>query len=146
MFEVKLINAEMTLEIRHKILRPTYKTPEDCRDETDDDKNTFHVGGFSNGQLVSIVSFCIDKHPDFPHKVQYRLKSMASLEDFRKMGAGKAVVEYGEEVLKNRGANFLWCRGRTSVQDYYVRLGFKAHGEVFYYEPSGYHIIMYKEL
>lgn len=145
MFEVKLINPEMTYEIRHKILRPM-QSIEECKNDTDNEENSFHVGGFYNGQLVSIVSFCTDNHPDFPHKEQYRLRAMATLEDFRRSGAGRAVVNYGEDIIKKRGANFLWCKGRTSVQEYYIKLGFKAYGEVFSYPPIGAHIIMYKEL
>lgn len=145
MFKVKLIKAEMTYDLRHKVLRP-FLTIEDCKYETDFEENTFHVGGFYKGQLVSIVSFVTDIHPDFSYKNQYRLRAMATLDDYRKLGGGRAVVEFGEEILRERGTEFLWCKGRTSVQEYYRRLGFTPYGEIFDYPPTGLHIVMYKIL
>ena len=145
MFEVKRIELEMTYGLRHRILRP-HQTIEDCKSETDYEKNTFHVGAFYQKKLVSVASFCTEEHIDFPYKRQYRLRAMATHEDFRNLGAGRSVVRYAEDLIKEMGYNFLWCKGRTSVQEYYSKLGFTAHGEVFDYPPIGLHIIMSKEL
>ncbi len=60
------------------------------------------------------------------------------------MGAGREVVNFAERDLKERKADFLWCKGRTSVHKYYERLDFKPFGEVFDYHPIGPHVIMYK--
>lgn len=145
MLEVRTIDVEMTYDIRHKILRP-HQSLEDCKYDTDLYDGAFHVGGFYEGKLISIVSFCIENHPDFNFENQYRLRAMATLEDYRKLNAGRKVVAHGEEILKERGVKFLWCKARTGVQEYYSKLGFKPHGEVFDYPPIGPHIIMYKEL
>lgn len=145
MFDIKIIDSEMTYCIRHKVLRP-HQTIDDCKYETDNEVNSFHVGVFYKGKLISIASFCIEKHPDFPFKNQYRLRAMATLEEFRKLGAGRALINYAEDIIKESGTKVLWCKGRTSVQEYYSKLGFKPHGKVFDYPPIGPHIIMYKEL
>lgn len=71
---------------------------------------------------------------------------MATLEAFRKIGAGRAIVKFAEEIIKERGYDFLWCKGRTTVQKYYEKLGFRPYGNVFDYPPIGPHIIMYKKL
>ena len=71
---------------------------------------------------------------------------MATLEEFRKVGDGKAVVHYAEHLIKEKGVGFLCCKGRTTVQEYYQRLGFKPHGEVFDYPPIDPHIVMYKTI
>lgn len=145
MFEVKRINPEMTYSIRHRVLRP-HQTIEDCKYDTDNEDNGFHVGAFYQGKLISVVSFCLEEHSDFPIEKQYRLRAMATLDDFRKLGAGRLVVNYAENLIKEQGINFLWCKGRTTVQEYYSKLGFKVHGEAFDYPPIGPHIIMYKKL
>ncbi len=145
MFEIRRIELEMTFSLRHSILRPN-QTIEECRNERDYDAHTFHVGAFYGEKLVSTASFCIEKCPDFPDEEQYRLRAMATSEEFRKLGAGRAVVNYAEALIKERGCYFLWCKGRTSVQDYYSKLGFSPHGEVFDYPPIGLHIVMYKKL
>jgi ribosomal protein S18 acetylase RimI-like enzyme len=77
---------------------------------------------------------------------QYRLRQMATLEEYRKLGAGRAVVNFAEKIIKERGFDFIWCKGRTTVQKYYENLGFKPHGDVFDYPPIGPHIVMYKQL
>lgn len=145
MFEVRNIDPEMTYSIRHKVLRP-YQAIEDCKYDSDNEANAFHVGAFYQGKLISVASFCIENLPDFSVEKQYRLRAMATLEDFRMLGAGRSVVNYAENLIKEKGINLLWCKGRTTVQEYYSKLGFKAHGEVFDYPPIGPHIVMYKIL
>jgi len=135
----------MTYNLRHSVLRP-HQTIEDCKYDTDNKKNSFHVGAFYKGRLISVASFCVENNIDFPHEEQYRLRAMATLEEFRNLGAGRAVVSYAEDLIREKGVNFLWCKGRTTVQGYYNRLGFKIHGEIFDYPPIGPHIMMYKEL
>jgi ribosomal protein S18 acetylase RimI-like enzyme len=145
MLEVRNIEPEMTYGLRHSVLRP-HQTVEDCKYETDHEDDAFHVGAFYQERLISIASFCVEKNPDFSNDRQYRLRAMATLEEFRRLGAGRAVVTYAENVIKEQGVDFLWCKGRTTVQEYYNKLGFKKHGEVFDYPPIGPHIMMYKRL
>lgn len=145
MIEIRKIIPEMTYDIRHNVLRP-HQAIEDCKYETDNEEGAFHVGAFNQGMIISVASFCLEKHPDFPVENQYRLRAMATLEDFRNLGAGRLLVNFAENVIKQQGIYFLWCKGRTTVQEYYYKLGFKMHGEVFDYPPIGPHIIMYKEL
>lgn len=145
MVEVRMIEPEMTYSIRHKILRPN-QTIDECKFETDYHDNSFHLGGFYDGNLVSIVSFCLENHGDFSIKNQYRLRAMATLNEYQKLGAGRSIVNYGENIIKERGSSFIWCNARTTAQDYYIKLGFKVYGEVFDYSTIGPHIIMYKDL
>jgi GNAT superfamily N-acetyltransferase len=145
MLEVRKIKPEMTYSLRHSVLRP-HQTLEDCIYDTDHEDHAFHVGAFYQGKLISIASFCIEKNPNFSNEMQYRLRGMATLDEFRKLGAGRAVINYAENLLKEQGVDFLWCKGRTTVQEYYNKLGFNIHGEVFDYPPIGPHIMMYKKL
>lgn len=145
MIEIREIKAEMTYNLRHTVLRP-HQTIEDSKYESDHEDDTFHVGAYYQGRLISVASFIIDKNLDFPIERQYRLRQMATHEKFRKLGAGRAVVNYAENLLRNQRVELLWCKGRTTVRKYYCSLGFKEHGEVFDYPPIGPHIIMYKKL
>jgi GNAT superfamily N-acetyltransferase len=145
MLQIKLIQPEMTYNIRHRVLRPN-QSIEDSKYESDHEEGSFHVGAFMDDKLVSVVSFCLEKYPDFPEEVQYRLRAMATLEDYRMLGAGRLAVRFAEEIIIDKGAYLLWCKGRTSVQKYYENLGFKAFDEAFDYPPIGSHIIMYKRL
>lgn len=145
MFEVKLIDPEVTYELRHNILRP-HQSMEDCKYSTDYDEGAFHVGAFYEGKLISIASFCVENHPDFSFEKQYRLRAMATFKEYRRMGAGRAVVSFAESIIRKKNVDLLWCKGRTTVKGYYEKLGFRTYGGVFDYPPIGPHIIMYKRL
>lgn len=114
--------------------------------DTDHKDYTFHVGAFYQEGLISVASFIVEKNPDFPIERQYRLRQMATHEEYRNLGAGRAIVNYAEDLIKAKGIDFLWCKGRTTVQEYYSNLGFKEYGEVFDYPPIGPHIVMFKRL
>ncbi|MBN9653359.1 GNAT family N-acetyltransferase [Halobacillus sp. GSS1] len=142
---VQKIKAEQTYKLRHKILRP-HQPFEACQYDTDHDDDTFHMGAFIKKELVSVASFYLESHPEFQSSIQYRLRAMATAEECRGRGAGREVVHFAESELKNLNADLLWCKGRTSVQLYYEKLGFQPYGDVFDYPPIGPHVIMYKEL
>jgi len=145
MLDVRIIQPEMTYSLRHAILRPN-QSIEDVKFDTDHEKGTFHVGVFFQGTLITVASFIIERNPDFSTEDQYRLRQMATHEEFRKLGAGRAAVDFAEHMIKERGFDFLWCKGRTTVQKYYEKLGFEPYGDVFDYPPIGPHIVMYKKL
>ncbi|MGP4068452.1 GNAT family N-acetyltransferase [Halobacillus sp. B29] len=137
------IEAEQTYTLRHNILRP-HQPFEACQYDTDHDEHAFHIGAFNEGNLVSVASFYLDSYAEFTSSKQYRLRAMATAEEYRNMGAGREVIHYAERILHERKADLLWCKGRTSVQKYYQKLGFQAYGDVFDYPELGPHVIMYK--
>lgn len=145
MLVIRQIQPEMTYKLRHLVLRPN-QSIEESMYESDFKQDTFHVGAFYNENLISVASFIVDRHVDFSIERQYRLRQMATLEDFRKLGAGREIVKHAEDLIKTQGINFIWCKGRTSVIGYYRKLGFMEYGEVFDYPPIGPHIIMFKHL
>ena len=71
---------------------------------------------------------------------------MATLPNFRNQRAGTSLIRKAEQILQERGASTLWCNGRITVTDYYKRLGFHEHGEIFEIDTLGLHKVMYKEI
>ncbi len=163
MLEIRQLDIRDVLELRHMVLRP-HQSIDDCLYPSDGEVSTFHVGAFLDEKLISIVSFnqenCEIFSDELPETLadksmgdlelgnlkQYRLRAMATLPEYRKLGAGRQVVAFGENILKQRAVNFLWCKGRVNVTDYYKRLGFKPYGEPFDYPPIGMHIVLTKTL
>lgn len=145
MFEVKLIDRAAVYPLRHAILRP-HRPYDEIIYESDSHPKTFHVGAFYQGELISVASFNPEECSNIQSKQQFRLRAMATRTDFRKQGAGKAIVSFAEAKLKADGVEVLWCKGRTTVQGYYESIGFKAFGEVFEYPTLGPHIILFKHL
>ncbi len=145
MFVVKKIERETTYQIRHRVLRQNQPF-DTCKLATDNIAGTFHLGAFLDDVLISIATFCPEKQQAFTAERQMRLRAMATLDQYRMRGAGSAIINYAESVLKEDGIEILWCNARASAQGYYDKLGFKTDGEVFDYPPIGPHIVMYKVL
>lgn len=142
---VQYIHLEQMYSLRHKILRP-HQAFSACQYETDYDSDAFHLGVFEKDELISVGSFYSEPIPGYEGEGQYRLRAMATDERYRKQGAGSAIVRFAEDVIKEQGGIIIWCKGRTSVQGYYEKLGFHSYGKVFDYPPIGPHIIMKKQI
>lgn len=145
MIQVKPINPEDTYPIRHKILRPN-QLIEACQYDTDHKKDSFHLGAFLNGKLISIASFYKEQNLYFDAELQYRLRGMATLEEYRNQKAGSSLIQYAETLLKERKVGLWWCNARTSVSNYYKKQGLQEHGEVFEIDSIGPHKLMYKKI
>ncbi|MGQ0514452.1 GNAT family N-acetyltransferase [Bacillus sp. D-CC] len=105
-----------------------------------------HIFRLLNDKLISIASFSKEIYPDLPTGIHYRLRGMATLPEFRNNHAGSSLIQKAEQILQERQANILWCNGRITVADYYKRLGFQEHGEIFEIEPIGLHKVLYKRI
>ena len=143
--KIKHIDASETYAIRQQILRPNQNL-EDCKYPADYETNSFHLGAFLDNELISIATFSHEIHPSLQGNHHYRLRGMATIPTFRKQRAGSSLIKYEEVILKKRQAALLWCNARITVTDYYKRLEFHAHDEMFDIHPIGLHQLMYKIL
>lgn len=144
--ELKLISANETYDLRHKILRPN-QDREACHYDCDKIDSTFHVGANFNDEIVGIATFFKEVHEDFTHlQNHYRLRGMATDIEFRGTGLGKKILSYGIEELICRNSQMIWCNARTSAIGFYQSQGFEIHGQEFEIVPIGPHFIAYKEL
>jgi GNAT superfamily N-acetyltransferase len=139
--EVLRIKANDTYAIRHKMLRPS-GTLEDCMFQGDHDELTFHLGAFVDKKLVSVASFYFEKHPLFEQAYQYRLRGMATLPDYQGQGHSSALLRTAFPVIKQNQCPILWCNAREKAMGFYIKVGFKATGELFTIPNIGKHILM----
>lgn len=143
-----LIQTHDALALRAQQLRPTL-TPEECIFDYDSDPAAFHVGVWADDKVVSIGSFypCdCDKPLPIASPVMYRLRAMATDQDYKKRGCGSLVIKYAIEELHNRKADVLWCNARLKAFEFYKKNEFQIHGETFDISPIGLHYLMYREL
>jgi predicted GNAT family N-acyltransferase len=140
---IKEITANQTYDLRHKILRPN-QTLDDCQYPLDMKSDTIHLGAFLNGQLVSIASFFHEKSDSFSFQNQYRLRGMATLPEFRNQKTGSELIKKAESIMKEKKAEIWWCNARTTVSNYYLKLGLEIEGIVFDIHPIGPHVLMWK--
>lgn len=145
MIEIKEINAEDTYEIRRETF-PWNQTSDTYKYESDHFRESFHLGAFHDGQLISIASFLRENNDSFEEMNQYRLHGMATLEGYRGQQIGSKLLRSGEKMLKKRRARLLWCYAKFPVSNYYTAFGLREHGEAFVIDLIGPHKVMYKLL
>ena len=140
--EFRKINPEETYSIRHRVLRSN-QALDDCKYPADFETNSFHLGAFLDHQLISVASFYHEVNPALNGEIQYRLRGMATLPDYRGKKAGSGLLFEGIEMIRKRKSDTFWCNARTTVSDFYKSLGMDEMGEVFDINPIGPHKLMY---
>ncbi len=143
--EVRRISHRDTYAIRQIVLRPN-GTEEDCHFEGDNEDQTFHLGAFIEGKLVSIASFFFERHPMFDEPYQFRLRGMATLDEHRKKGLSSALLKRGFPIIKQNLCHLVWCNARKEAVGFYLNNGFEAIGEEFQIDGIGPHLLMFKKL
>lgn len=142
--EVKEINTVETYTIRHKVLRQG-KPIESCTFEGDDLDFTFHLGLFYYGELIGVVTYMKNKNNLFTEESQYQLRGMAILQQFQGKKFGNVLLEKGEQLLKTKKCNLVWCNARESAVNFYTNFGFQIKGHEFQIPEIGTHFVMYKK-
>ena len=143
--EFRKINAEDTYTIRHLVLRP-HQSLDDCKYPADFESKSFHLGAYLDHQLISVASFYQEVNPALNGQLQFRLRGMATLPDFRGKKAGSGLLFEGLEIIRKRESDTFWCNARTTVSDFYKSLGMDEMGKVFDIHPIGPHKLMYMYL
>ena len=138
---IKEITASETIDIRHSVLRPG-RPVETCYFKGDNHPDTFHLGAFIDGKLVSVASFYREKSPLLKQSRQYRLRGMATLPSYRNRRAATALIERGFEILRNQNISAIWCNARMAAKNLYLKAGFEILTEEFIIEGIGPHVVM----
>lgn len=144
-YEIRKILTQDTLVLRKNILKP-FLSEQECVNPGDELSTTFHYGLFHSDQLISVATFILESHPDFPAKLSYRLRGMATDTPFQGQGFGGQLLSYGIAQLEKTGCNFLWFNARIKAFPFYEKLGFQHHGPLFELKAIGPHKVMYKSL
>jgi GNAT superfamily N-acetyltransferase len=145
-FLVKVIPASSTYPLRHRVLWPHIEKESDCVIDIDDHPKGFHLGVFEENSLISIGSFFPAVSPKIESRNAYRLRAMATHPDFRGRDAGKALIQFGITLLKERKAEVLWCDARLNAVPFYQKLGFNALDEIYEVRNIGPHKFMWIDL
>ncbi len=139
------ISAEQTHSLRHRVLRP-HQPPEACFYPLDQEPSSGHYGVSPDGRIVAVGSIFLEARPDAEDPTAWRIRGMATDPDHRGSGFGGKVLAALVEHARERGGREVWCNGRTTVEGFYGRFGFEAHGEVFDLPGLGPHLVMVRRL
>ncbi len=142
---IKLITAEETYAVRHPVLREG-KPLDSCAFDGDHLETTFHIGYFDDGNLIGVASFLKNDHAVHNFTNAGQLRGMAVMQGNQGRGIGKALVSFGETLLREKYLDYVWMNAREIAVPFYDSCGYKKIGPVFDIAKVGNHYVMYKEL
>ncbi len=143
MISIKLISSKDCFELRKKILWP-HKKLNQCSIDIDNHPDSFHLGAFCGDRLVSMGSFFKQENKLFNNQLQYRLRAMATDNNYRNIGSGSKLIKKSFEILKKKKIEILWCDARLIAVDFYKKNGFKISSNIFEIPIIGPHYVMKK--
>lgn len=139
---IKFITAQQTLPLRSVVLRKNLPESQ-CVFPTDD--QGFHLGYFKDDELIVVATFFEEEYPELGTG-GYRLRGMATAQQYAGQGYGAAVIKFAIHELQRRGAAYIWCNARSSAMGFYAKLGFTIRSEEFEVPGIGPHFNMSLQL
>lgn len=137
-----VVPVEEIFDLRWRVLRPGLPR-ESAIFLEDGHPLAFHMaayGGDGGDEVVACVTLFPERLPGDP-AIAYRIRGMASAPEVRGRGYGAALLHVALEQARRRGAELVWCNGRTSARGFWEGQGFTAVGEEFVLEPAGPHFL-----
>ena len=127
------------------MLRPG-QSIDKCNFNGDEDDQTFHLGAFKEGKLISVASFYFEKHPDLEVQYQFRLRGMATLPDHQHQGLSSELLKTAFPIIKQNFCPLVWCNARKNAIGFYQKVGFETASEEFDIPGIGPHVLMSKSI
>lgn len=129
---------ELTIHLRNEVFRKPWGL--DIKDDDlSEDKEMDIYGAFSGDKLIGTVF--LTEHEEGVARV----RNVAIYDDYQGQGLGKYLMDFIEDVAREKGYKKSFLMGRTRVEDFYKRLGYKTIGEP-YDHKSVPHVDMIKNL
>ncbi len=126
-----MVNPARTRELRRRVLRP--HLPPGMPLPGDERTDAVHFAALDDDTVV--LSTCYVYPEACPWRPEDRpawhLRQMATLEERRGEGAGRAVLSTVVAFVAEQGGGTLWCNAREGAIGFYERAGFRGEGEIF---------------
>lgn len=140
--KVERVSIEDIMALRVRVLRQgTPATTANYLEDTYGD--VVHLGIRVNGDIVATSTWFTKQCPESPSLPAQQLKGMAVDTTLQTTGYGRALIEAGIQLAKERGAHIVWARARDSAIGFYEKCGFVIVGDGFIDEPTNmpHHIV-----
>ena len=115
---------QQMVQLRNDILRKPLKltlTPEELEKEKDE----ILIGAFEEEKMLGCCMLIIID----PFTV--RLRQMAVLNNLQGKGIGRALMQFAENIARDRGFKKIIMHARKSAAGFYEKLGYQVCGEEF---------------
>lgn len=126
------------VRLRNEILRRPLGMNFD-ETELENEKQNLHIAAYEDDQMLG----CCMLVEDGPQTV--RLRQMAVINDLQGKGVGRALMQFAENLARDRGYRKITMHARKNAIGFYEKMGYKVIGEEFE-EITIPHVVMEKEL
>lgn len=136
---IEIVPVNEILEFRLKVLGhqiPDYK----YHYQGDTRSDTYHLAYKIDDDVKGILT--IMKTDDR----RFQFRGMAVDFDMQGTGAGKKLIIFGEDLVKQKKGEIIWLNARKKAIPFYEKCGYTSTGEPFEIPMIGTHIQMIKQL
>lgn len=140
---VERVDRTQILDLRVRVLRRD--TPATDADYPEDDLDDVVHLAVREGDTVVATSTWFSRHcPERPSDPALQLKGMAVDDRLQGSGHGRALVNAGIELARERGAHIVWARARDTAIGFYEKCGFAVVGDGFIDGPTAmaHHVVV----
>ena len=109
------------------------------QEEIDQEKNNMHMAAYEDDRMLG----CCMLVKEDPETV--RLRQMAVVNDVQGKGIGRALMQFAENLARDRGYKRITMHARKNAIGFYEKMGYKKFGDEFM-EITIPHVVMEKEL
>lgn len=107
--------------------------------EIEDEKDNMLIGAFDEDQMLGCCML-VEENP-----ATVRLRQMAVLNDLQGKGIGRALMNFAENIARDRGYKIITMHARKNAIGFYEKMGYKISSDEFL-EITIPHYIMEKKL
>lgn len=129
---------QQMVKLRDDILRKPlglHFTP----DELESEKDHLLIAAFEDDQILGCCML-LEEKPG-----QARLRQMAVLNDLQGKGIGRALMNFAENIARDRGFRTICMHARSNAVGFYEKVGYRIVGDQFM-EVTIPHYVMEKKL
>lgn|SRR6476620_11586283 len=109
------------------------------KDELDSEKNNLLIAAYEDEQMLGCCML-VEEEPQM-----VRLRQMAVINDLQGKGIGRALMQFAENLARDRGYKIITMHARKNALGFYEKMGYKTIGKEFH-EITIPHYVMEKEL
>lgn len=129
---------EQMIRLRDDILRRPLGLTFD-EQELEAEKSNLHIAAYEDEQMLG----CCMLVEEDPKTV--RLRQMAVMNDLQGKGIGRALMQFAENLARDRGYKKITMHARKNALGFYEKMGYRKIGKEFQ-EITIPHFVMEKEL
>jgi ribosomal protein S18 acetylase RimI-like enzyme len=107
--------------------------------ELEKEKNNLHIAAYEDDRMLGCCML-VEEEPQ-----TVRLRQMAVMNDLQGKGIGRALMQFAENLARDRGYKKITMHARKNALGFYEKMGYRKIGEEFH-EITLAHYVMEKEL